>query len=162
MNKPRTRARNPFISSARGGRLLSAMQLPLFTLVPPRAFGVLTTTGRRTGKRRRKCVRVVREGERAYLVAIKGVQRTAWARNAAANPHVRLRLRGGSFAGIARSPTDADEAAAARDAYCRTVTPFDYLECAMWRPGRPTRAKIEELHRSWFEQGAPLVVELER
>ena len=30
----------------------------------------------------------------------------------------------------------------------------------MWRPGRPTPAKIRELHRDWFAQGTPLVVEL--
>jgi hypothetical protein len=28
------------------------------------------------------------------------------------------------------------------------------------RKGRPTRAKIVELHRAWFEGGVPLVIEL--
>ena len=67
---PRERKRNPFTKSAGGGRALSAMMLPFFTVWPPRGFGVLTTTGRRTGKTRRKCVRVVRLGDRAYLVML--------------------------------------------------------------------------------------------
>jgi len=29
-----------------------------------------------------------------------------------------------------------------------------------WRSGRPTRTKIEELHRTWFERGTPLIVDL--
>jgi hypothetical protein len=49
----------------------------------------------------------------------------------------------------------------ARAAYCETVNRFDYMECAMWRRGRPTRAKIDELHRTWFDKGTALVVDLE-
>jgi hypothetical protein len=41
------------------------------------------------------------------------------------------------------------------------VNPFDYAECALWRRGRPTRAKIQDLHRGWFREGIPLVVELD-
>ena len=154
------RKRNPFIRSARGGRTLSALMLPWFWLLPPRRFGVLTTTGRRTGKARRRCVRAVREGDRAYLVAIGG-STSAWVRNVEADPRVRLRLRGGTFAGRARRLAP-DEAAPARATFCETLSPMDYLECALHRPGRPTRAKIVELHRRWFDTGTPLVVELER
>src|SRR5215212_7311688 len=39
---------NPFLRSARGGRVLSGLMLPHFTILPPAGFGVLTTTGRRT------------------------------------------------------------------------------------------------------------------
>ena len=153
------RKRNPFTSSASGGRALSALQLPFFALRPPAGFGVLTTTGRRTGKRRRKCVRAIRRGDRAFLVAIKGS--TAWSKNALANPAVRLKIRGGTFTGRARPLKDPAERQEAREAYCETVNPFDYPACALWRRGRPTRATIKELHGSWFEQGLPLVVELE-
>jgi len=45
-------------------------------------------------------------------------------------------------------------------AYCETVNAADYAECTVHRRGRPRRAKIEELHRAWFEGGIPLVVEL--
>jgi hypothetical protein len=37
---------NPLTTYPTGGRILSAAQLPWFMLLPPRGFGVLTTTGR--------------------------------------------------------------------------------------------------------------------
>ena len=150
------RARNPFLRSSTGGRVLSAMMLPHFTLFPPRGFGVLTTTGRRTGKTRRKCIRAIRRGDRVYIVAIR---QSAWLRNVEADPSVRLRIRGGTFAGVARA-LRADEQADATAAYCESVHAFDYAECMMWRRGLPDRAKITELHRRWFERGTPLVVEI--
>src|SRR5688572_30852003 len=91
-----------FTHSHRSGRILSAMQLPLFQVRPPRDYGILTTTGHRTGKRRSRCLRVARRGDRAYLVAIKGADTTHWAKNMLANPEVKLRLRGGRFSGRAR------------------------------------------------------------
>jgi deazaflavin-dependent oxidoreductase (nitroreductase family) len=150
---------NPFVRSAAGARILSASQLPWFTALPPRGFGVLTTTGRRTGKTRRKCVRAIRRGNKAYIVSIGGAH-AAWLKNIRANPNVRLRIRGGTFAGIARELHEAAEREQARTAYCEALNPFDYAECAMHRVGRPSRFKIEELHRSWFENGIPLVVDL--
>ncbi|HEV2074765.1 MAG TPA: nitroreductase family deazaflavin-dependent oxidoreductase [Thermoleophilaceae bacterium] len=153
------RTGNPFVRSPAGGRVLSASQLPWFTVLPPSGFGVLTTRGRRTGKTRRRCVRAIRKGNKAYIVAIGGEQ-SAWVKNIRANPNVRLRIRGGAFAGVARELRDAAEEQEAMAAYCETVNQFDYAECAMHRQGRPTRAKIEELHRSWFQHGTPLVVDL--
>ena len=140
--------------------MLSALQLPFFVLRSPSGFGVLTTTGRRTGKTRRRCIRAIRRGDRAYVVAIKGVGRTAWAKNIRANPDVRLRLQGRTLAGVARELTQGAEREEAMRAYCETVNPFDFLECAMWQAGRPTRPKIRDLHHGWFERGTPLVVEL--
>lgn len=154
-----TRERNPLINSARGGRLLSGAQLPFFLARPPRGFGVLTTTGRKTGRKRRRCVRAIRSGDRVYVVAIKG-PRTAWLKNVEAKPQVELRIRGGSFEGSARRLLDPAELREAELAYCGSINPFDFLECALWRSGRPSSAKIRELHESWFGQGAPLVVEL--
>ena len=153
------RRRNLLVQSARGGRILSASQLPWFMALPPKGFGVLTTTGRRTGKTRRKCVRAIRRGERAYLVSIGGAG-AAWLKNIRANPNVHLRIRGGSFVGVARELRHGAEAQDAMAAYCGTVNPFDYAECMMHRNGRPTRTKIEELHRRWFDSGIPLAVEL--
>ena len=151
------RKRNPFLRSSTGGRVLSALMLPHFMLVPPAGFGVLTTTGRRSGKTRRKCVRAIRRGDRAYIVSIRP---SAWLKNVQADPRVTLRIRGGIFSGVARELRDPAERARAMDAYCDTVNAFDYSECMMWRSGRPTRAKIMDLHRTWFERGVPLVVEL--
>jgi deazaflavin-dependent oxidoreductase (nitroreductase family) len=154
------RKRNPFTRSAQGGRMLSAMQLPWFTFLPPRGFGVLTTVGRRTGKSRRRCVRAIRRGDRVYIVSIGGA-RAAWVKNLRANPRVRLRIRGGTFAGVARELTDA-ERPEAMEAYCGTINPVDYAECRLHRGGRPTPERIAELHRKWFANGLPLVVEIDR
>ncbi len=152
------RTLNPFIRSATGGRVLSALMLPRFAIRPPAGFGVLTTTGRKTGKARRKCIRAIRDGNRVYIVSIRA---SAWLKNARANPRVRLRIRGGTFTGTVREPEDLDEQQRAMEAYCGAVHPFDYGECLMWRRGRPTRMKIEELHRGWFRDGTPLVVDLD-
>ncbi len=153
------RTHNPFVKSKTGGRILSAFQLPLFVVRPPAGYGILTTTGRQSGKTRRRCVRAVRRGDKAYIVAIKGT-RTGWLRNVQANPNVSLRIRGGVFSGRAHELLDATQNQAAMDAYCEAVSWFEHLEYRMWRSGRPTRTKIEELHRTWFERGTPLIVDL--
>lgn len=153
------RRRNPFVQTPLGGRILSGFQLPLFKLRPPEGFGVLTTTGRRTGRRRSRCVRAIRRGQRVFLVAIGG-EHSAWLRNARANPDVRLRLPDGTHSGTARELRDGGEREEAMQAFCGTVNPFDFLECRAHRRGRPTREKIIELHRTWFQGGTPLVVEL--
>src|SRR6266540_5747021 len=57
--------RNPLTTTPMGGRILSALQLPLFLAFPPRGFGVLTTVGHKTGKKRRKCVRVITRDDKA-------------------------------------------------------------------------------------------------
>lgn len=153
------RRRNPLIKTPLGGRILSASQLPAFKLLPPKGFGVLTTTGRKTGKKRSRCVRAIRRGDKAYLAAIGG-ERSAWVKNIRANPEVRLRIRGGTFTGRARELQEASERKQALEAYCGTFNGFDFLEYRVHRNGRPTRAGIEELHRTWFEGGIPMVVEL--
>jgi deazaflavin-dependent oxidoreductase (nitroreductase family) len=158
------RKSNPFLRSPTGGRVLSAMMLPHFTLRAPLGFGVLTTTGRRTAKKRRKCVRVIRSANSAYIVMIRPhitLKTSAWVLNIRADPNVSLRMRGGTFAGLARELDDDKELQQARELYCGRVNPFDYAECAFHRGWRPTRSKIEELHRSWFDTGIPLVIELE-
>jgi deazaflavin-dependent oxidoreductase (nitroreductase family) len=152
------RKHNPFIRSPAGGRALSALQLPFFLIHPPHGYGVLTTTGRKSGKVRRRCIRAIRRDDVVYMVAIKGP--TQWARNALANPSVGLRLTGGTFSGRAREVSGATERQAAKDAYCERVHRFDYLSWILWRKGRPTRAKIAELLRGWWDEGTPLVIEL--
>jgi deazaflavin-dependent oxidoreductase (nitroreductase family) len=159
---------NPFTRSPQGGRTLSALMLPFFLLRPPAGFGVLTTTGRKTGKTRRKCMHTVRRGDKVYIVmlrprpvAIKNRSISAWVLNIRANPEVRLRIRGGTFTGVARELDDPAEMRTAEEAYCAKIHPFDYLECSFHRSGLPTRAKIDELHRNWFEHGVPLEIELQ-
>jgi deazaflavin-dependent oxidoreductase (nitroreductase family) len=158
------------LQSAADGRRLSAAMLPLFLLRPPAGFGVITTTGRKSGQPRRKCVRVIRAGDRAYLVALRPPAVAidnpslvnAWVWNIRANPEVSLRIRGGTFQGLARELTTPTEIAQARTVLCDTVNRFDTAECAMHLRGRPTRAKIEALHAYWFDTGIPVAIEFVR
>ena len=156
------------LRSARDGRVVSALTLLPFLLLAPPGYGVITTTGRKTGKARRKCIRVIRRGDRAYLVQLRPPELAmtrptavaAWVWNIRANPNVKLRIRGGTFAGVARELTDAGELAEAREALCETVSLFDYSACGLHMRGLPTRSKIQALHRYWFDTGIPLVIEL--
>jgi deazaflavin-dependent oxidoreductase (nitroreductase family) len=155
------RKRNPLIRSPLGARALSAVHLPFFLIHPPRGYAVLTTTGRKTGKARRRCVRAIPiEGNRVVIVAIRGAPRHGWAKNLQADPEVGLRLPGGRLRGRARELA-ASERELARSAYCDAVHRFEYLEHLVWRPGRPRAESIRDLHRSWFEQGTPFVVDLD-
>jgi len=156
------------IRSARDGRILSALMLPFLLLRPPAGYAVLTTTGRKTGKRRRKCIRVARRQNKVYLVALRPPELalsnpsivSAWVWNIRANPNVALRIRGGTFTGVARELNDPAELAEARTALCETVYPNDYGECWIHLRGRPTPTKIRDLHRYWFDTGTPLVIDL--
>jgi deazaflavin-dependent oxidoreductase (nitroreductase family) len=152
---------NRLVQTPAGGRILSAAMLPWFTVVPPKGCGVLTTTGRKTGKARRRCVRAIRRGDNVYLVAIGG-EHSRWLKNVRANPSVQLRIRGGTYEGVARELSDPDERAVAREIFCEPVTAFDHLENRAHRKGMPSREKIIELHRAWFDGGVPLVIELRR
>lgn len=161
-------SRNPFVRSATGGRVLSALMLPFFAVRPPAGFAVITTTGRKTGKARRKCIRAIRRGDKAYIVMLRppviAMTRpsvvSAWVWNIRANPKVRLRIRGGTFQGVARELKEPAELQQAREVFCETVNPSDYGECDLHLRGLPTRSKIKELHRYWFDTGIPLVVDL--
>jgi deazaflavin-dependent oxidoreductase (nitroreductase family) len=156
------------IRSARGGRLLSALMLPFFLVRPPSGFGVITTTGRKTGKARRKCIRIIRRGNKAYIVQLRPPELAmarpsavaAWVWNIRSNPNLELRIRGGTFAGVARELKEPAELAEAREAFCETVNLFDYGECDVHLRGLPTRSKVQELHHYWFDTGIPLVVDL--
>jgi deazaflavin-dependent oxidoreductase (nitroreductase family) len=156
------------IRSARDGRVVNALTLLPILLLPPSTYGVITTTGRKTGKARRKCVRVVRRGDRAYLVQLRPPELAmtrptavaAWVWNIRANPNVKLRIRGGTFWGVARELTDAGELAEAREALCETVTLYDYGACRLHMRGLPTRSKIQDMHRYFFDTGIPLLIDL--
>jgi deazaflavin-dependent oxidoreductase (nitroreductase family) len=100
-------------------------------LSPPGGYGVLTTTGRKTGKQRRKCIRVIRRGNRAYLVQLvpphlaltRPAAVASWVWNIRANPHVQLRIRRGTFGGIAREISDPAELEQARTAIWTSSCP---------------------------------------
>jgi deazaflavin-dependent oxidoreductase (nitroreductase family) len=157
------------LRSARSGAILSALMLPAVQLSPPAGYGVIATTGRKTGKRRRKCVRVIRRADRAYLVQLVPPQIaltrpgavSSWLLNIRANPHVRLRITGESLQGTAHEITDPAELDVARSVLCDSVYPTDYAEAGLHLRGVPTRAKIKGLHEYWFDTGHPLVIELD-
>ena len=157
------------LRSDKDGRILSALMLPLLWPHAPAGFAILTTTGRKSGKTRRKCIRAIRRGNRVYIVALRppelAIERptavSAWVWNIRANPSVRLHLGLRTYSGSAREINDPLELERAREAICETVNASDYGECLLHLRGLPTRAKIEALHRYWFDTGIPLVVDLE-
>lgn len=151
---------NPLTTTATGGRVLNAVQVPLFLVLAPRGVAVLSTIGRKTGKRRRNCVRAIRSGNKVFLVSLRG-RYGHWYRNLIANPNVELRIRGGRFRGTAREIRDAAEHEEATEAYCETVTLFDRLEYLNHRIGWPTPERIRSLHRRWFSLCAPVVVDVQ-
>jgi deazaflavin-dependent oxidoreductase (nitroreductase family) len=150
---------------------LDALLRPLFAHGPLSGKGVLTTTGRRTGKPRRHSVRAIRQRDRVYLVSISGTH-SSWFANLQANPQVRLRLpprndragaehgRRADLEGIARELRDTEDRTRAKAAYVGTVKTSDYVECFLHWRGLPSREKIQRLHEMWFEGGVPLVIEL--
>ncbi len=111
---------------------------------------------------------IERRADKAYLVQLRPPElamsrpsaTAGWLWNIRANPNVRLRIRGGTFPGVARELNEPAELEQAREALCETVNLFDYGECDVHLHGLPTRAKIKELHDYWFDTGIPLVVEL--
>ena len=151
--------KNPLTTTDTGGRILSASQLPWFMLMPPKGFGVLTTTGRKSGKARRKCVRAIRHGERVYLVSLKGAS-GAWFRNLKEHPDVKLRIRGGFITGRAREIVDSVELEQAKSIYTRSVNRLDWIEYRMHRADSPTEDKIRSMHAKWFDDGSPVVIEV--
>lgn len=68
---------------------------------------LLTTIGRRTGRRRTCGLNYVLDGETVYVVS--GYGRTGWYRNLLADPHVEVRIGGRRWPGIARPVVDAAE-----------------------------------------------------
>jgi hypothetical protein len=111
---------------------------------------------------------MIRRGDKVYMVQLRPPEVAlarpsvvaAWVWNIRSNPHVTLRIRGGTFAGVARELKDPAELAEARAALCETVNLFDYGECELHIRGLPTREKVKELHRYWFDTGIPLAVDL--
>jgi deazaflavin-dependent oxidoreductase (nitroreductase family) len=156
------------LRSDKDGRILSALMLPLLWPHAPKGFAILTTTGRKSGKTRRKCIRAIRRGNRVYIIALRppelAIERpmavSAWVWNIRANPNVRLHIGLRTYSGTAHEIDDPVELEQAREAICETVNASDYGECLLHLRGLPTRAKITALHRYWFDTGTSLVVEL--
>lgn len=155
---PPRKRRNPFTGSSLGGRILSGSQLPWFLVWPPKDYGVLETTGAKSGQRRRCCLRIVHDEQQACVVAIGG-RGVGWLANLTHNPDVRIRVRGGW-----RDATATPGVEAVREelleSYRESVGLFSYGEYLMWRPGRPNRDGIRDLHNTWVDTGVPVALAL--
>ena len=157
------------ITSPRHGQILSALMLPDYTFGTPPGHGVLTSTGRKTGKPRRKVIRAIRQGNHAYIVQLRpptpAIQTpltiSAWVLNIRADPHVQLKLGRRTYAAVVREIDTPAELARAREIFCEPVHMVDYGECMLHLKGLPSSQKIRDLHRYWFDTGVPLVAELQ-
>lgn len=156
------------LRTPRDGRVLNVIMRRLFVLSVPVGHAVLTTIGRKSGRPRSTFVRAIRRQDKVYVVMLRppalAVKRpsfvSAWVHNIRASPKVRVRLGRREIAGLAREIGDPVELEQARDALCGTVHLIDYGECSLHLRGLPTRNRIRDLHRYWFETGIPLVIDL--
>jgi hypothetical protein len=87
-------------------------------------------------------------------------ERAHWLHNIRADSQVTIRLHDETLRGRARQVLDPDERRRAAEAYIPTTGWSDYFDYIVYHWAFPTRAKIERAHRSWFEQGVPVVIEL--
>jgi hypothetical protein len=104
-------------------------------------------------------VRAIRDGNTVYLVSLPG-RYSAWFRNIQAQPQVKLRIRGGTFEGVAREITDPAEYEAGKAIYCGALHTFDRFTYLAHRAGRPSAERIKALCERWFTVCIPLIIEL--
>jgi deazaflavin-dependent oxidoreductase (nitroreductase family) len=153
---------NPFAKSRWFHRLANYSGPPAFfrVLPLPPGFALLTVTGRRTGKRRRRPIRAIRDRSTLYAVAILG-EKSDWLRNLRANPRATARV-GVRTRGITlREITDPAEREKAAQLYIDTVVPYDYFDVPIVDWTVPTPARIRKSHRTWLKVGILVALELE-
>jgi deazaflavin-dependent oxidoreductase (nitroreductase family) len=152
---------NPFSSSRWYHRLSNIFVAPMFRLLPmPRGFILLTVTGRKSGKPRRRPVRAVRRSDTLYPCAILG-ERSDWLRNVRVEPRVRVKIGGRTRSGRAREVTDEAERAEASAQYVDEVFPYDYMDYPTVDWGIPTRNRIRRAHEEWLSRGVLVAIDLE-
>lgn len=152
---------NPFMLSRFYHRLSNIFVAPTFRLFPmPRGFALLTVTGRRSGKPRRRPVRAIRKDGTLYAVAILG-ERSDWLRNIRAQPRVSVKLGGRTYAATARELAEGAERDDAAKLYADTVVPYDYVDYPSVHWGFPTRRKIVQAHHEWVRDGVFVAIDLD-
>ena len=150
---------NPFASAPWFHKLGHATNTMFWRAMPtPAGLGVLTTTGRRSGKQRVRALRMIRDGDRLYGVAMLG-PRCAWLHNIRAHPDVRIKLGNKTHDATARELT-ADERDAAAAVYIPNAGWFDYADYANLMWNIPTREKVLRSHEELWASGVPVVFEL--
>jgi deazaflavin-dependent oxidoreductase (nitroreductase family) len=153
---------NPFAKSRWFHRLANYSGPPaVFRVLPlPRGFTLLTVTGRRTGKRRRRPIRAIREGSTLYAVAILGA-RSDWLRNLRSNPRGRARTGIRTQEVTLREITHLSERERAEQLYVETVVPYDFFDVPIVEWAWPSTARIRRSHREWLERGVLVALELD-
>ena len=121
---------------------------------------MLTVTGRRSGKKRRRPIRAIRDGQTLYGVAILA-DKSDWLRNLRAGPNAQARL-GIRTRGIKlREITDEAERAEAEQLYVETVVLYDYFDVPVVDWTFPTASRIKQSHHDWLKRGTLVALELE-
>ena len=153
---------NPFARSRWFHRLANVSGMwVFFRLLPvPRGFALLTATGRRSGKRRRRPIRAIRDGATIYAVAILG-ERSDWLRNVRANPRATARLSTRTRPVAMREITDSSEREKAEQLYLETVVPYDYFDVPIVDWTWPSASRIRRSHQEWLKRGTLVALELE-
>jgi deazaflavin-dependent oxidoreductase (nitroreductase family) len=153
---------NPFARSRWFHKLANYSGPPAFfrVLPVPRGFALLTVRGRRSGKRRRRPIRAIRDGQTLYAVAILG-QRSDWLRNLRANPRATARLGVRTRSITLREVTDPVEREKAERLYIETAVPYDYFDVPIVDWTFPSPARIHKSHRDWLGRGTLVALELE-
>jgi deazaflavin-dependent oxidoreductase (nitroreductase family) len=152
---------NPFNRSKIFHKIGHVTNTASWRLIPtPTGLAVITTSGRKTGKRRVRALRAVRAGSVVYAVALLG-ERTDWLHNIRARSEVRIKLGRRTYAATARELYDPSDRARAAAAYRPIAGWFDYVDYANFVWGVPTRRKLLRAHDEWFEQGTPVEFRIE-
>ena len=152
---------NPFAQSKTFHRLGNVGFTWLWKLAPaPRGVAVVTTRGRKSGLPRARAMRAVRDGRRVYAAAILG-GRSDWLANLRADPHVQVKLGGRTCTAMGRELTSPEERAVARRIYVPVDSFYDYFDYVTFVWGIPSRRNLQRVHEQWFDDGVPVVFELE-
>ena len=150
---------NPFKRARWYHKISNLTAAPMFRLGPmPRGFLLLTVTGRKTGRRRHRPIRAIRDGDVYYAVAVLG-ERSDWLRNVRKNPGVQAKIGRQTVDATAREVTDPAERERAAELYTETVVPYDRVDYPMVDWGIPTSGQIRKAHREWLEHGRLVAIQ---
>jgi deazaflavin-dependent oxidoreductase (nitroreductase family) len=152
---------NPFAKSKTFHKVGNMLLTGQWRLLPtPKGLGLLTATGRTSGKRRQRAMRIVRDGDRAYAVALLGAK-ADWLKNVRRAPAVRVKLGGTTYDATAREVVAPDERQRFQEVYRPVAGWYDYFDYLTYVWGIPTRGKLLRVHDKWLAEGTPVVFELQ-
>lgn len=152
---------NPFAESRIFHRIGHLTNTQVWKIAPaPVGLALLTTKGRKTGRRRERAIRAVRVGTDVFAVALLGAK-CDWLANVRANPEVQLKLGGTTYEAVGRALSSSQEVAQALEAYTPAAGWYDYVDYANLVWSFPTRDRLVRAHIEWFRTGTPVVFELQ-